>query len=113
MHSAGHITSCYCRYEVLQCGGVEKLIKKRKNKDEAPVYYVSIEDTYNVVKKAHLATAHGGRDRMLKKLSAQYANITRETVELFKSHCPECQEKQKWKGVIINPILACEYPSRG
>ncbi|XP_047480658.1 KRAB-A domain-containing protein 2-like [Penaeus chinensis] len=45
----------------LQCGGIEKLIKKRKS---APVYYVTIEDTYDIIKRAQIATGHGGPDRM-------------------------------------------------
>ena len=31
------------RYEILQCGPVEKLIKKRSTADENLLYYVSIE----------------------------------------------------------------------
>ena len=37
------------RYEVLQCGDVEKLVKKRKSADETLVYYVIIEDTFDVI----------------------------------------------------------------
>ncbi|KAK6181585.1 hypothetical protein SNE40_009410 [Patella caerulea] len=48
------------KFEILQCGDVEKLIKKRATQDEDPVYYVCIEDTYDVVKRAHTATGHGG-----------------------------------------------------
>ena len=49
------------KYEILQCGDVEKLIKKRESPEERPVYYVSIEDTYEIIKKAHISTGHGGR----------------------------------------------------
>lgn len=104
------------KYEVLQCGDVEKLIKKRQTPDETPVYYVSIEDTYDIVKRAHVATGHGGRDRMTKELQVKYANIQRDTVELFKSLCQECQKKRKrpmTKGVVVKPILSSEFSSRG
>ncbi|XP_066964221.1 KRAB-A domain-containing protein 2-like [Macrobrachium rosenbergii] len=104
------------KYEVLQCGDVEKLIKKRQTPDETPVYYVSIEDTYDIVKRAHVATGHGGRDRMTKELQVKYANIQRDTVELFKSLCQECQKKRKQpmtKGVVVKPILSSEFSSRG
>lgn len=40
------------KYEVLQCGDVEKIIRKRQTSDETPVYYVSIEDTLDIVKRA-------------------------------------------------------------
>ena len=68
------VNDCHCRYEVLQCGDIEKLIIKRQTPDERPVYYVSIEDTFDVI--AHIATGHGGRDRMTKHLADKYANIT-------------------------------------
>ena len=95
---------------------MEKLIKRRKSPEESPVYYVSIEDTYDIIKRAHIATGHGGRDRMIKHLSTKYANITREAIELFKSFCQECQKKRKrpmTKGVVVRPILSSEFSSRG
>ncbi|XP_064606191.1 KRAB-A domain-containing protein 2-like [Liolophura sinensis] len=36
------------KFEILQCGDVEKLIKTRATQDEDPVYYASTEDTYDV-----------------------------------------------------------------
>ncbi|KAK6178643.1 hypothetical protein SNE40_011172 [Patella caerulea] len=103
------------KFEILQCGDVEKLIKKRATQDEEPVYYVCIEDTYDVVKRAHTATGHGGRDRMAKEVNKKYANITREALEIFKSYCQECQKKRKrpkTKGVVVRPILTKEFASR-
>jgi len=83
------------RYEVLQCGDVEKLIKKRTAPEDPPVYYVCIEDMYDIIKRAHMATGHGGRDRMYKHLGTKYVNITKDAVELFKSYCSVCQEREK------------------
>ncbi|KAK6181870.1 hypothetical protein SNE40_009648 [Patella caerulea] len=103
------------KFEIMQCGDVEKLIKKRATQDEDPVYYVCIEDTYDVVKRAHTATGHGGRDRMAKEVNKKYANITREALEIFKSYCQECQKKRKrpkTKGVVVRPILTKEFASR-
>ena len=37
------------RYQILQCGDIEKLIKKRKTEQEEPIYYVCIENIYDVV----------------------------------------------------------------
>ncbi|XP_068229435.1 KRAB-A domain-containing protein 2-like [Palaemon carinicauda] len=109
---------CYLlsKYEVLQRGDVEKIIKKRQTLDETPVYYVSIEDTFDIVKRAHVATGHAGRDRMTKELQVKYANIQRDTIELFKSLCLECQKKRKQprtKGVVVKSILSTEFSSRG
>jgi len=98
----------FFRYEIMQCGDVEKLIKRRQDPDESPVYYVSIEDTFELIKRVHLATGHGGRDRMTKEINKKYANITREALELFKSICEESQKKRKrprTKGVVVRPIL--------
>jgi len=45
---------CICQvYEILQCDDAEKLIKKRKNPDESTLYYVSLKDTFEVIKRAH------------------------------------------------------------
>ena len=95
------------KYEVLLCGDVEKLIKKRKSPEDRPIYYATIEDTYDIINKAHIETGHGGRDRMLKHLGQKYANITTDAVELFKSYCRVCQEKKKrpkTTGVVVRPI---------
>ena len=40
------------------------------------MYYVSIEDTYDVIRRAHIATGHGGRDRMVKEIGKKYVNVT-------------------------------------
>lgn len=94
---------------MLQCGDVEKIIKKRQTPDETLVYCVSIEDTFDIVKQAHIPTGHGGRDRMTKVLQVKYAHIQRDTIKLFKSLCQECQKKRKRrmvKGVVVKPILS-------
>ena len=48
------------------CGDVEKLIKQRKTTDEQPLFSATVEDTYDIISRGHIATGHGGRDRMLK-----------------------------------------------
>ena len=66
-------------------------------------------------KNMHIATGHGGRDRMLKHVGKKYANITRETVDLFKSFCVCCQEKikrPKTTGVVVRPILSQDFSLR-
>ncbi|XP_066970659.1 transcription activator GAGA-like isoform X6 [Macrobrachium rosenbergii] len=104
------------KYEVLSCGDVEKLIKKRQSPEDRPIYYATIEDTYDIISKAHIATGHGGRDRMMKHLGENYANITTDAVELYKSYCLVCQEKRKrpkTTGVVVRPILFTEFNSQG
>ena len=90
----------HCRYEVLQCGDIEKLIKKCKTPVETPVYYVSI----------------GGRDTMTKYLADKYANITRDALKLFKSYCAVCHAKSKRPVatcVVVRPIISHDFNSRG
>jgi hypothetical protein len=74
------------KYEILQCGDVEKLIIHRKSNDDTIQYYVHIEETFDVITRAYIATGHGGRDRMVKELGKKYANVTREYTELL-SRC--------------------------
>ena len=104
------------RYEILQCGDVEKLIRKKADSSQDPIYYAHMDDIFDIIKRCHIATGHGGRDKMLKVLTSKYANITREVVELFKSLCLECLKKRKRaavKGVVMRPILTKDYGSRG
>jgi RecB family endonuclease NucS len=104
------------KYEVLECGHVEKLIKKRITEDEEHIYFVNIEDTFEIIKRAHIATGHGGRDRMQKELQRKFANISAKALELFKSLCEERQKKRKRpmiKGVVVRPILTKEFTARG
>ena len=56
------------KYDILECGDVQKLIKYCKTPNEPPLYCASIEDTFDIIKKVHVATGHGGRDRMMKVL---------------------------------------------
>ena len=75
-----------------------------------------IEETFDVIKRAHIATGHGGRDRMLKELGKKYANVTRDSIELFKSMCIDCQRKRvrpMTKGVVVRPNLSKEFSARG
>lgn len=52
---------------------------------------------------------------MMKDLNKKYANIGRESVELFKSMCIECMKKRKrvaTKGVVVRPIISNANGSR-
>ena len=59
----------------------------RKDLHQTPLYYVPIEDMFDVIKHAHISTGHGGRDRMLKHLSLKYANITRDIMIKHELNC--------------------------
>ena len=75
-----------------------------------------IEETFDVIKRAHIAIGHGSPDRMLKELGKKYANVTRDSIELFKSMCIDCQRKRvrpMTKGVVVRPNLSKEFSARG
>jgi hypothetical protein len=75
-----------------------------------------MDEIFDIVKRVHTNTGHGGRDTMMKALSKKYANITRDDLELFKSLCLECQKKrnrEKCKGVVMKPTLSNDYGSQG
>ena len=103
------------KYELLNCGDTQKLIRKRKDENSEPVYFVFIEETFSILKRAHILTGHGGRDKMIKNLSQKYANITQESINLFKAGCIECQKKKRrptTKGTVVRPILTKEFGTR-
>jgi hypothetical protein len=106
------------KYEILQCGDIEKIIRKGAASTDAsdPVYYTHMDEMYEIIKRAHTATGHGGRDKMLKVLNVKYANVTVEAIELYKSLCIECMKKRKRyaiKGVVVRPIISKDFGSRG
>ena len=104
------------KFDVLVCDGVQKVIKKQNLTNDIPIYYVVLENVYDVVKRAHVATGHGGRDKMCKEIRKKYANITDDALTLFKSFCIECQRKKKrptTKGIVVRPIRTRDYCSRG
>ena len=55
----------FFRFDVIQCGDIEKLIKKRQAITDPILYYAFAEEMYSIVLKAHLNTGHGGRDELL------------------------------------------------
>src|SRR6218665_1392979 len=92
------------KLSILLCGDVEKLVRKSTDPAADPVYYAHMDDVYDIIKRTHIATGHGGRDKMLKVLSVKYSNITTDAVDLFKSLCMECLKKRKRqaiKGVVV------------
>jgi hypothetical protein len=96
-------------------GDLSKLIRKRKTDNDDIKYFVLIEETYDIIKKAHLALNHAGRDKMQKEINRKYANITLNCINLYKSVCEECQLRRKnpSKGVVVKPIVSKDFNSRG
>ena len=58
-------------------------------------YFVPLEQMFDVIKRAHIATGHGGRDKMAKEIRKKYVNITDDVLTVFKSFCTEFELKKK------------------
>ncbi|XP_068200852.1 KRAB-A domain-containing protein 2-like [Palaemon carinicauda] len=102
------------KYEILECADVLKLIRRR-TANEDPIYFATLEDTFDIIKRAHIATGHGGHDKMVKELSKKYATITYDAISIYKSLCIDCQRKRKrptTKGTVVRPILTKNFGSR-
>ncbi|CAG2195881.1 unnamed protein product [Mytilus edulis] len=103
------------KYEILQCGDIQKIIRKRSSSDDDIKYYACLEDMYNIVYKIHIATGHGGRDKMIKEANRKYANVSTEAVELFKELCEECQLKKRKianEFSVISAVLSPDIESK-
>ena len=42
-----------------------KLIRKHDNLAEDPVYFVNMDEMYDIIKRAHISSGHGGRDKII------------------------------------------------
>lgn len=79
------------KYEIFECGDIQKLIRRRNDSSDDPTYPVCIDETFDVI-KCDIATGHVGRDKMIKKISRKYANNTQDTLNMSKSFCTQCHK---------------------
>lgn len=82
------------RFDVIKVQNVEKLIVPMKKGDLKILYYIALEDLFDVIYEAHVAINHGGRDRTHRQLNALYKNLTVSDVKCFLEICTVCQEKK-------------------
>jgi hypothetical protein len=75
-------------------GGKEKLIKRIVDNEFDVLYYVTVDELFEVIHTTHLAVGHGGRNRMMAVLKTKYCNVTTETVIAYLGLCSNCQVKQ-------------------
>lgn len=106
----------YCRrYAVAMINGCPKLVVPDNGvAPENLKYYVHECDIFEILYDNHLNCGHGGRDKMVAKLNANYKNITREIINIFLKCCEICLMKAKTlrKGLVVKPILSKEFNSR-
>lgn len=63
--------------------------------------YVTNEQLFDVLHKAHLDIGHGGRNRMVAVLKTRYSNVTKEAVMTYLKLCARC--------VRSNPSTAASF----
>jgi hypothetical protein len=97
------------RFDVLETGEVKKLIAK----GETVRYFLPAEEIFDVIESAHVATGHGGRNRLKKEVSRKYANVTIEMINIFLSVCETCQKKEskKREDLVCKSVLHSEMNS--
>jgi hypothetical protein len=69
-------------------------VKRRKHPEEILMYFVTIEETFDILQASYTATGHGGRYQMMKEIKKNYANICVQATELFKSLRLQRQKEQ-------------------
>lgn len=101
------------RYDIIGVGKKAKLIRPLKDGSTIK-YFATIEETYGIIHDAHLATGHGGRNRLMKEINSKYNNITIEAITLYLSLCEACKlrTRAKKKAVAVNQMLKNELNSR-
>jgi len=100
------------KYDVMTIAGKEKLIKPIS--DGTVLYFLKVDEMFDVLYATHIAIGHGGRDRMVAELKHKYCNVTKESIMVFLSFCSYCQKKQPnpKKGLVSKPIVHTAFNSR-
>ena len=106
--------NCLRRYDIMELGGIEKLIFPVNGEDQSVQYYVHVEEIFDIINDTHMEIGHGGRTRMIKELQKKYRNITTEQIMIYLNLCETCQKKasMKKKGLVIRPMISNEMNSR-
>lgn len=85
------------KFDIVRVQGQNKLIvlSLQVNQTNARLlYYVTIDEIFDILVEAHTKIGHGGRNKMLQQIQHEYKNITSETVMLFLNLCEQCQTKR-------------------
>ncbi|XP_076039096.1 KRAB-A domain-containing protein 2-like [Oratosquilla oratoria] len=104
------------RYEVLRVGNADRLIRKRKDKNEHEFKFVaSLEEMFGIVKTAHEAIGHEGGKKTIVEVKKKWSNITQEVCYLYISFCEHCHQKKARtipKGLVVKPVRSHGILSR-
>ncbi|XP_060845211.1 KRAB-A domain-containing protein 2-like [Rhopalosiphum padi] len=101
------------KYDILKINGKERLIRPVDEKNVV-LYYVKIDELFDILHETRSAIGHGGRNRMMAELKNKYCNITNETVMVYLKLCVQCQKKavHPRRGLVSKPILESTFNSR-
>lgn len=103
------------KYDILEINGISKIILKTKFvDDDNHVYVTPIEEFFDMIDEQHIATGHGGRDKVLHNLKKK-CNIPRVAVEVYIELCKICNLKKtrKHAGLVIKPKVSRRFNVRG
>ena len=103
------------KYQVLKIGETKRLVRKTEKKTEIQ-YYAYAEELFNILKEAHTVVGHGGLHKTQFSGVKNYANITREIIQLYNSLCEACIRKNTKKGYknsVLKPIISDDFLCRG
>lgn len=102
------------RFDIVNIGGEEKLIVPMNGASEEMRYYVRYDDLYEIIHEAHIATGHGGRNRIVYAVNSKYKNVNIEAINIYLKLCEPCQKKHSMpkKGLTVKPIIHTEMNSR-
>lgn len=86
------------KYDIRMVDGRERLVRPAKTgagPTAEPLFYVTNDELFDVLHRAHGDIGHGGRNRMVERLRAGYCNVTKEAVMTYLKLCAVCARKTR------------------
>lgn len=101
------------KYDIAKIGKEEKLIVPLKNDRDPIIFYVYLEEIFDIIHEIHISIGHRGRSKMMKQLKAKYKNVTAEFVMIYLTLCQTCRKRINIpkKGHVAEPIMSSEFNS--
>ncbi|CAH3986430.1 unnamed protein product [Pieris brassicae] len=98
------------KYDIMETGGEEYLIFKRKAADDPIIQIVAREDYFDILLSAHNSCGHGGRDKIVYSLKSKLY-IPIRAIQLFVALCPTCDAKRHAprKSIDTRPTMAQDF----
>jgi len=94
-------------YEVLEVR-VDNLVVRKLKKRGTDLRFITTGEVFDAIHETHLLKGHGGRDITRNGLAVEYANVTRDQIQLYLDMCETCQLKKSkvQKSVVVKPIVS-------